>query len=153
MKLVVLIYEDDSVLYMPDQEAQEWMDKANAAVVCADLRNMNPFKNRPIKTDRITIQELRKNLHTLQHAGNMGKKKYATNVSAEKKKDFLRKHYDLALHAFPVHFKHPGIQAIMLAEKAREELNYSKNSWNRDILRPMERLWAEILIEGMQHNP
>ncbi len=65
VKLAVLVYEDDSVLYLPGEEAQEWMDKCNSAITLAEIRGCNPFKNAPVKDDRITLSELKRNINKL----------------------------------------------------------------------------------------
>lgn len=65
VKLVALIYEDNSVLYMRDSEAQDWIDKANQACTIADIHGMNPFSKSPVKKERITTSELIDNIKNI----------------------------------------------------------------------------------------
>jgi hypothetical protein len=65
IKLAALVYEDGSVLYFPGKEGQEWVDKCNAAVMSADIHNMNPFRHAPVKEERITLDEFKKHVSEL----------------------------------------------------------------------------------------
>lgn len=65
IRLAVLVYEDDTVLYMADEEANDWIEKANSAVAFANLHGVNPFKKNPVKDDRISLRELQDNINIL----------------------------------------------------------------------------------------
>ncbi len=142
LKLAVLVYEDDSVLYLPNEEAQEWMDKVNSAVSLAEAHNVNPFKSAPVKEERINVYRLRYNI------SKFFQKRKIPFIDPEERRQFLIEHSNLCKSVFPdINMK--SVITKTLADKARSRFGYSTRTGSSDILRYMYMVWR-TMPEGNQ---